>query len=218
MIIGGKTGWGTRGEVGLSPHTSNLQRGRCGEGWTPQSVSSNRSCLQWLEIVDSGSASGQNQMERSLSNGHFSTFPICSHRKWVARAHSDKKGNPTLTRRHTAARTNTDTQGHTSAHYVKYQMVKQTLWSRGGELGWLSSHACWSFWVSEPHTPALSSLHPGSQRGIRIFHPEPCWNRANKPVIPTLLSLVGRNFPRLVSLVSFRQKVQSPRTLPSRLT
>lgn len=82
-------------------------------------------------------------------------------------------------RRHASAHTDTGTHTHTSAHYVKYQMVKQTLWSHAGEPGCLSSHAFSSFWVSGPHTPALSSLHPGSRRSIRIFHPELGWNRAN---------------------------------------
>lgn len=65
--------WVRGGGCGVEalPHTWTLPRGCCGEGWTPRSVSSNRSCLQWLGLVDRGSASGQNQMERSLSTGHL---------------------------------------------------------------------------------------------------------------------------------------------------
>lgn len=37
--------------------SNDLHRGGSAEGWTAQSVSFNRSCLQWLGNVDRGSSS-----------------------------------------------------------------------------------------------------------------------------------------------------------------
>lgn len=143
--------------------SNDLHIGGSDEGWPSQSLSFNRSCLQWLGIVDSGSSSALNKTELCFF------FPIHYHLPNLCLLE--------MTCLNTHAQKNTHT--HTSTHYIEYQMVKQTLSSHGGELGCLSSHAFQNFWVSGPHTPALSSLHPGSQHSISTFYPEPDWNQAN---------------------------------------
>lgn len=72
------------------------------EGWTSQPVSSNRSCLQWLGVVDRGSASAENQMERSLSTSHLlPPFQSVLTRNYSP-AHPDtQKEQHTLTHTHT---------------------------------------------------------------------------------------------------------------------
>lgn len=72
--------------------SNDLHRGGSGEGWTSQYVSFNRSCLQWLGIVDSGSSSALNQTELSVSFSPFiTTFPICAYEKWLAVTHMHKR-------------------------------------------------------------------------------------------------------------------------------
>lgn len=102
----------------------------------------NRACLQWLAIVDRGSCSASRRTEPPVSFPRFiTTFPIYVYWKLLACTHMDK-----WTHTHIFF-----------AHYVKYQMVKQTLSSHWGELGCLSSHAFRKFWVSGPHWQSHSS-------------------------------------------------------------
>lgn len=51
-----------------------------------------------------------------------------------------------------------------------------------------SSHACWKFPDSRPHTPALSSFLPGSQRrSAATSYPPPDWKRARLPASSPLV-------------------------------
>lgn len=71
------------------------------EGWTSQPVSSNRSCLQWLGVVDGGSASAENQMERSLSTFHLlPPFQSVLTRNYSSAHRDTQKEQHTLTHTH----------------------------------------------------------------------------------------------------------------------
>ena len=67
----------------------------------------------------------------------------------------------------------------TFAHYVKYQMVKQ---SRRGEMDAAPptrSETPESQGHTGNRTPAISSLHRGSEHSIRALYPGPGWNQTN---------------------------------------